>query len=290
MRPSQLLAAVLAISHTTVALSEAFDNFHGLGDVKHMFVGRQNDNSDNNNNNNNNNNNDAASDTPQSAQPTSDSPAQTSENNNDNQASETPQGSGSARISGSAGSRTTSGKPKPTSYDPRKAAGGVTMLKPDIMQGEVFYKVGDWVTFSWNYTSLSSTPTALDILASCTANQAMYTIAVNHSADSTEVLWNTGEKQANQPLFLNSKYTLIMYDSDSSISAVPQAGYLGVFKGLSFGMYTPQDYKDLDEGFQCANCNSALSNFERMTLKAMLFTTGTTIGSLLYFTYQFGLW
>lgn len=42
--------------------------------------------------------------------------------------------------------------------------------------------------------------------------------------------------------------------------------------------------------FQCANCNGALSHFEKMTLQALLLTTGTTFGSLLYFTYTFGLW
>lgn len=43
MRPSQLLAAVLAVSSTTVALSDAFDNIHGLADVKNVLFGRQDD-------------------------------------------------------------------------------------------------------------------------------------------------------------------------------------------------------------------------------------------------------
>lgn len=43
MRPSQLLAAVLAVSSTTVALSDAFDNIHGMVDAKNMLFGRQDD-------------------------------------------------------------------------------------------------------------------------------------------------------------------------------------------------------------------------------------------------------
>lgn len=120
------------------------------------------------------------------------------------------------------------------------------MVTPNALQGDAFYRIGDWVTFAWNYTSLSVTPSAIDIMASCTANQATYTIAVNQSAKQTSVLWNTGDQPNGQPPFLTEKYTLMIYDSDSSVSAAPQAGYLGVFKGLTFGMYTPQPYHDLD--------------------------------------------
>lgn len=42
MRPSQLLAAVLAMSSVTVAMTDAFDNIHGLEGVKDVLFGRQN--------------------------------------------------------------------------------------------------------------------------------------------------------------------------------------------------------------------------------------------------------
>lgn len=180
------------------------------------------------------------------------------------------------------------------------------MVTPNALAGEQYYKVGDWVTFAWNYTSLSVTPTAIDVLASCTANQATYTIAVNMSAQQTQVLWDTGNAPEGQAPFLTNKYTLLIYDADLSATAAPRAGYFGAFSGFTFGMYTPQPYtpfagkisRSLSEGpltnrhtdFQCANCNGALSHFEKMTIKALLFTTGTTMGSLLYFTYTFGLW
>lgn len=41
MRPAQLLAAVVAMSSVSHALSDAFDNIHGLADVKHALFGRQ---------------------------------------------------------------------------------------------------------------------------------------------------------------------------------------------------------------------------------------------------------
>lgn len=116
------------------------------------------------------------------------------------------------------------------------------MVTPGALAGSQFYKVGDYVTFAWNYTSLSQKPSAIDILASCTANQATYTIAVNQSADQTQVVWDTKNTPSGQVPFLTEKYTLLIYDAESSVSAAPRAGYLAVFNSFSFGMYTPQPY------------------------------------------------
>jgi hypothetical protein len=45
MRPSQLLAAVFAMSSITSAMSmsDAFDGVHGLAEVRDVLFGRQND-------------------------------------------------------------------------------------------------------------------------------------------------------------------------------------------------------------------------------------------------------
>ena len=43
MRPTQLLAAVVAMSSVTNALSDAFDNIHGLSEAKNILFGRQDD-------------------------------------------------------------------------------------------------------------------------------------------------------------------------------------------------------------------------------------------------------
>jgi len=118
------------------------------------------------------------------------------------------------------------------------------MITPAVSSGAQYYKIGDWVTFAWNYTSLSATPSAIDVFASCAANQALYTLALNQSVSETgSVLWDTGDYQASAtvPLLTNT-YTLIIFPADSSISAVPKAGYLAVQKTYTFGMYTPQPY------------------------------------------------
>lgn len=189
------------------------------------------------------------------------------------------------------------------------------MITPAPMAGPQFYKIGEWVTLAWNYTSLKATPSAVDVLASCQANQATYTLAVNQTIEPTNqvILWDTksymekAQKEGKTPL-LTEKYTLIVYDSESSISAAPQAGYLGTSNLFTFGMYEPQPYvkwkgKNLSVciyswsmtltpnlDFKCANCNpnAGLSAFDSLTLRAIMITCGTTFGSLLYFAYSFG--
>jgi hypothetical protein len=204
---------------------------------------------------------------------------------------QTAKETGSSKVTGKASGTKTTGKPKATSFDPRLPAGGVSMVTPGALAGAQYYKIGDWVTFAWNYTSLSVTPSAVDILATCTANQATYTLAVNQSVQETGmVLWDTGAYQetATVPL-LTETYTLIIYDAESSVSATAAAGYLAPYNQFTFGMYTPQPYVKWAD-FKCANCNpnGALSAFDSLTFRALLITSGTTVGSLLYFAYSFG--
>jgi hypothetical protein len=41
MRPSQLLAAVVALSSVSAAFPDIFENVNALGDVKNVIYGRQ---------------------------------------------------------------------------------------------------------------------------------------------------------------------------------------------------------------------------------------------------------
>lgn len=146
-------------------------------------------------------------------------------------------------------SRPTGNSTKTIAFDPRLPAGGISMITPAALSGAQYYKIGDWVTFGWNYTSLSVTPSAIDILASCSANQATYTLALNQTVEPTgRVLWDTGayQKTATVPL-LTQTYTLIIYDAaePAGVSATPRAGYLGAFNQYTFGMYSPQPYRGL---------------------------------------------
>lgn len=162
------------------------------------------------------------------------------------------------------------------------------MITPSVMDGEQFYKIGDFVTFKWNYTSLEATPTAVNIMATCKENNQLYTIAMNQTiTNATQaVTWDTGEYMrtaAADPLVVD-KYTLIIYDADSSISANAQAGYLAVYNQYSFGMYTPQPYVPLDQ-FVCVTCSGALGDMEK---RAVGMVVGMGVLTVLSFTWFVG--
>jgi len=163
------------------------------------------------------------------------------------------------------------------------------MLTPAAIGPSTYYKIGNFVTFGWNYTSLSVTPSAIDILASCSANSATYTIAMNQSVAPTgAITWDTGnyQKTATVPL-LTETYTLIIHNAAEDISATAKAGFLGVFDQFTFGMYSPQPYTPLNE-FKCATCSSAISDMERQAF-GFLLTMGTiTVLSFTWFAGGFG--
>ena len=115
------------------------------------------------------------------------------------------------------------------------------MITPALIDGPQYYKVGDIVTFAWNYTSLSVTPSAIDVLASCQLNQATYTLTSNMSVEATGAFtWDTGgqDATATNP-FPVASYTLIILDASKDITDVPSAGFLGAYQQYVFGMYTP---------------------------------------------------
>ena len=158
-------------------------------------------------------------------------------------------------------------------------------MTPAPVSGEQFFKVGDFVTFAWNYTSLSITPTAIDVFASCATNDNLYTIALNQTVKGPTgaVTWDTGDYQATASIpLLVATYTLVIYDASKDVTAIPSAGYLGTFDQYFFGMYTPQPYTPLAE-FKCATCNGAMSMHERQALGVLLLTATVTVLSFTWF-------
>ncbi|KAF7172681.1 hypothetical protein CNMCM5623_004875 [Aspergillus felis] len=210
--------------------------------------------------------------------------------------SKTDTASGTAKETGTkSGTATESGKSsktktstKSTSIDARLPAGGTSMLIPTA-GATTYYKIGDHVTFAWNYTSLSVTPSAVNVLATCTSNSATYTLTSNMSVEATgKVVWDTGKYQANATVpLLTATYTLYVVDVDKEIGDTASAGYLGSQNGYAFGMYSPQPYTPLNE-YNCATCNSALSDIERQALKFAFGMVMITIASFTWFAGDFG--
>lgn len=91
------------------------------------------------------------------AQSASGSASQSQNDNNSQSASQTGSGSsGSQSGSATSSARVTSGSSNrnstKTAIDPRLPPGGVSMITPAATDGMTFVKVGNQVTFKWNYT------------------------------------------------------------------------------------------------------------------------------------------
>ena len=138
--------------------------------------------------------------------------------------------------------KTTSGAAA-TSVNPVLPAGGVNMLTPSALAQTTYYKIGDYVTFAWNYTSLSITPSKIDAVVACAANSATYTLLNNASFKPTDtVIWDTAPEETGTAPLLTETYTLIIYDAAQAITAVAGAGRLGTTNPFNFGMYIKQSY------------------------------------------------
>lgn len=171
------------------------------------------------------------------------------------------------------------------------------MITPDVYSGSQYYKIGstaskNYVTFAWNYTSLSVTPSAVDILASCSLNSATYTIALNQSITGATqaITWDTGAYQETATLpLLTETYTLIIYDAAKDVTATAAPGYLAPYDTYTFGMYVPQPYTPLAD-WTCATCSGAMSAIERQALGFSLGMAVLTVLSFGWFAGIAGLW
>ncbi|OJD40282.1 uncharacterized protein BKCO1_1000639 [Diplodia corticola] len=195
---------------------------------------------------------------------------------------------GTAKATGS--TKTSKKGSKSTSYDARLPSGGISMITPAATDTSQYYKIGEWLSFAWNYTSLSATPSAINVLASCSLNSQTYTLASNMSVHETNmVYWDTGEfqKTATKSL-VQATYTLIVYDAGSSISATAAAGYLGVSNTFTFGMYIPQEYVPRAD-WTCPGCSAAGLSVEQQTMHFLFGTFAITVLSFSWFVIGFGI-
>lgn len=103
-----------------------------------------------------------------------------------------------------------------------------------------YYKVGQNITFMWNYTSLLVPPSAIDVLVSNTVST--YTLTQNASVQATGVfVWDTEQYAGRQNPLVNAFYTLAVVDADAGAAAVPSPGHLGAYgNNAPFGIYATQ--------------------------------------------------
>ena len=310
MRPSSFLTSFALFTALTAAWPQGWDPLGTKGAAR--IRARQNDN--NNNNNNNDNGGDQSSfdlsisteqgDTATTERTSNQDDTNTSSgsnNNNDEDSTSTGRNNSddekatTTDKSGNKDDDKTSDTQSTKTFDNRLPAGGVKMVTPDAMMGAKYYKIKDYVTFGFNFTSLSITPSAIDILASCSTNSATYTIAQNHSVTQGDdaiqaVTWDTGEYQATAsvPLLLGT-YTLMIHDAAKDVDATPSPGYLGTWQQFTFGMYIPQPYTPLAD-YVCATCSGAMGVAERQALGFLVGMGFATVLGFTWFAGVAGLW
>lgn len=193
---------------------------------------------------------------------------------------------GSSNGTGTSGTATKTGNSTShTTFDPTNPVGSVVMTKPAATDGTQLYKINDYVTFGWNYTNLLATPTAVDVVLSCSTVSATWTLTANWTFETQATyVWDTKQFQSDnlQSQLPIAEYTLLVYDADSSISATAEAGYLAPYSGLRFGMYTPKAYTSLAD-WTCATCSAAMSEMERRGLGAVFMMCIVTVLSFTWF-------
>lgn len=160
-----------------------------------------------------------------------------------------------------------------------KITNPVTSLVPTAL-----YKIGDYVTLGWNYTSLEVTPTAIDVLLSCSTASETWTLTANMTFETdVTYVWDS-RKQADDsesPL-LTEMYTLIIKDSEAEVSEAPKPGELGANKDFKFGLYYPVDYTPWPE-WECTGCNGASASFDGQAVRLAFIMCTVTIFTFTWF-------
>ncbi|KAL2018918.1 hypothetical protein VTK56DRAFT_10285 [Thermocarpiscus australiensis] len=179
---------------------------------------------------------------------------------------------------------------RPT-FDAQDPPGSVVMVTPAPTDGTQLYKIGEFVTWGWNYTNLLATPTAIDVVIKCSKVPQPWTLTSNMSfSEVGSYTWDTGAYQSSHvatPL-LTEQYTLVIADADGGISATPEPGYLAPFSGFTFGLYEKQPYSDTGEGWQCASCSGAVSGLDGRAVGVAMLTSVLTVLSFTWFVAGFG--
>lgn len=134
----------------------------------------------------------------------------------------------------------TESQQKTTSVDPNLPAGEAVLVSPKTTES-VYVKSGDNATFSWTYTNVVNSPSAINVAAICTSNQQTYMIAQNQSIDKSSAVWDTRHAASSGMGPITAEYTLYVYDANSTPSATASAGELSSMQFI-FGLYLPKKY------------------------------------------------
>lgn len=152
------------------------------------------------------------------------------------------------------------------------------------------FKIGDNITLGWNYTGLEATPTAIDVLLSCSTASETWTLTNNMTFETdVSYVWNSAEQAGNveQPLLMEM-YTLIIKDSEAEVSDVPSPGMLGSNSDFTFGLYHKVSYTPWAE-WECTGCNAATASFDTQVVKLAFTMCIITVFTFTWFVTGWGI-
>ncbi|CAN8097276.1 unnamed protein product [Discula destructiva] len=238
----------------------------------------------------------AAEQTAEASSAASDDASQATDMNTADAASSNTASSTGAKKSSSTGtaddSETTS-----SSNTTANSPGSAVMTFPVTTLTSAYYRIGDFVTFKWNYTGLTASPTAVNVIATASTSSlgaSTWTLTSNMTFETNaDFTWDTAAFQTqalqDQKPLLVEMYTLYIYDAESS-APTETAGYgsLTANAALTFGLYTGQPYTPITTGWTCATCSGALSSQERQAVGLLFAMFGVTVLSFTWFVT--GLW
>lgn len=163
----------------------------------------------------------------------------------------------------------------------------IVMLTPAVTLASPLYSMGAEITFSWNYTGLLATPTALNILAAGVDDKATYTLTANMTFPTngpTEYKWDTrtyiSSLQGKE--LMTEQYDLQIFDSEGSMTSQGEPGYLAPFT-MRFGLYKGQPYQSKNDGWFCSSCSAAGGDGERRAIGMALFMSTMTVVGFTWF-------
>lgn len=136
----------------------------------------------------------------------------------------------------------------------RLPAGGLSITEPAQTAQASYYKIAphETITFGWEFTSLTATPSRLYVVASCSKNGNTYPIAPSPSGipgDARSVTWypygyRMDAQKHGDPDLVADKYRLIIYD-DKGPTGVAKGGEFQANNMAEFSMYFPKKYTPL---------------------------------------------
>lgn len=181
----------------------------------------------------------------------------------DPDATTTATGKGKGKSGGSRGNSTRTGKEE---FDYTDPPGGGTFMTPDPRLGPPLYKAGDEITFGWNYTNVLADPTAVDVILSCSANSAVWTLTSNMSfEDPGSYTWDSKVQQTDSgQRLITEEYVLIIKDSEVEIGDAPENGYFSQAT-LGLNIYTPKAPTPMSE-WDCITCSAGVPELDRRAL------------------------